>query len=175
MRTEQFEHRSGFAKLGYLDTAKAALGVTARDADAVEGLGVGTVVVWDLEDKAQSGPVGHLRFSSDADADAWVVDVMAQWGKGTDYVRIVTLTLTGGKQLVGNSTRTWIDTIAISNENFEGQLDIVGSAADLICRVHGDLSNVSKLAFHATTIEDNATLRIEGGVMGPRSWWKYGT
>jgi len=175
VNTVSHEGRFGFQHLGHLDTAQAALGVSDRDSKKVEGLGEGVVVVWDLEQKAQSGPVGHLRFSTDADGDAWVIDVMAQWGKGTDYVRIVTLTLTGGKQLVGNSTRTWVDSIAISNEYFEGQLDVVAHGKDMIARLHGDLSNVSKLAFHATTIESDATLRIEGEVMGPRSWWKYGT
>ncbi len=149
--------------LGDLSSSQAALAVTARDYAAVVALAAAKKVLWDVQ-------IGYncieVRFSTDAAADAQVVDVLAASGED-EFVRIATLTLTGGAQTAPAKARavagTYCDTMVISNTAWHGSIEVVeGGANDYISRFVVDLLGYDKVLFHATTLAGSTTITIEG-------------
>lgn len=147
----------GWTELGNITVIQAALGVGARTISDVEGLATTKTVIWTVPSKIN---FGYVRFRTDADADAWVVEMYGV-RKDDEYLdRIATLTLTGGTQEAGAAF--FVDTIVATNENSEKALAEVHSADNFIARYGGDFSGWDKLIFIASTIEAAATLFIDG-------------
>ena len=149
--------------LGDITASQAAPAVTARAYAAVVALGSTKVKLWDL-------PVGYncieIRFSTTAAADADVVDVLVASGED-HFVRVATLTLTGGAQTAPVGARavagTFVDTIVVTNKRWHGAIEVVQAAGgDYVARFTMDMLGYDKVVFHATTLESSSTLTIEG-------------
>ena len=149
--------------LGDLSSSQAAPGNTARAYDTVLALTATGIALWDI-------PIGYtcieVRFSTTADADSQVVDVMAASGED-EFVRIATLTLTGGKQTAPAGARavagTYCDTMVLTNNKWPGAMEVVENAgADYISRFMMDLLGYDKILFHATTLAGSTSITIEG-------------
>ncbi len=152
-RTEQL----GYAEIGSISVAEAALDIDERTITYADALATNTVAIWTIEHAIN---FGFIRFRTNADADAWVVE-MYELRKNDEYLdRIATLTLTGGKQQAG--TKFFIDTIVVTNKNFEKTLSVIHSADDAMCRFGGDFAGLDKVIFIASTIQAGATLFIDG-------------
>ena len=149
--------RVGYTEIGSLSVLEAALDIDERTITYAEALAETKVAIWTIEHPIN---FGFVRFRTDADADAWVVE-MYGLRKGDESIdRIATLTLTGGKQEAG--AKFFIDTIVATNKNFEKTLSVIHSADDAMCRFGGDFAGLDKIVFIASTIHAGATLFIDG-------------
>lgn len=148
--------------LGDLTTSQAAPAATARDYAAVVALTATGIVLWDVN---YGYNVSEIRFSTTADADAHVVDVLVASGED-EFVRACTLTLTGGTQTAPAGARptagTFVDTMVLSNSAWPGDIEVIESGNNYISRLLIDLLGYDKIIFHATSLEGSSTLTIEG-------------
>lgn len=153
----------GWIDLGDITTAQAAPAVTARAYATVNALTATGIVKWDVR---YGYNCIEVRFSTNADADSSVVDVLVASGND-HYVRAATLTLTGGTQTAPIGARAaagvYVDTIVISNKEWHGDMQVVqASGGNYIARFVMDLLGYEKVVFHATTLQASSTLTIEG-------------
>lgn len=153
----------GWIDLGDITTSQAAPAVTARAYATVNALTATGIVAWDVR---YGYNCIEVRFSTNADAEAHVIDVLVS--SGVDhYVRVATLTLTGGTQTAPIGARAaagvYVDTIVISNQEWHGDMEVVqASGTNYIARFSMDLMGYEKVLFHATTLAANKTITIEG-------------
>ena len=149
--------------IGDLSTSQAAPAATARASATVLALTATGIALWDI-------PIGYncieVRFSTKADGDDQVVDVLA--ASGTDeFVRVATLTLKGGTQTAPAGARAtagvYCDTMVISNKAWPGDMEVVeGGGNDYIARFVMDLLGYDKILFHATTLKASTIITVEG-------------
>ena len=148
--------------LGDLSSAQAAIGVTARAYATVLALTSTGIVHWNVP---MSYNCIEVRFSTDAEDDAQVIDVLVSSGSD-QFVRAATLTLTGGTQTAPAGARAaagvYCDTMVLSNNAWHGEMEVVQSGTDYIARFTMDLLGYDHVVFHATTLAANTTITIEG-------------
>ncbi len=153
-------------KIGQITVVQAALGVSARDSASVEALASTKTAVYTPTDGAMEAEV---RFITPADGDAWILQMYQAKGANDHYVRMATLTLTGGTQ-VHSTGKVFVDTLAATNEaayrtaNWGPQE--VQSATDYIARYHWPLMRYTRFLFIASTIESGKILEVEIAEIG---------
>jgi len=149
--------------IGDLSSSQAAPAVTARDYATVLALTSTGIALWDVR-------LGYncieARFSTDADGDDQVVDILVASGED-EFVRAGTLTLKGGKQTAPVGARAaagvYCDTMILNNKAWDGDMEVVqGGGTDYIARFAMDLLGYDKVLFHATTLANSTTITIEG-------------
>lgn len=153
----------GWIDIGDLSTAQAAPAATARAYATVIALTSTGIALWDV---SYGYNCIEVRFSTTADADAQVVDVLVSSGED-QFVRCATLTLTGGTQTAPAGARAtagvYCDTMVLSNNAWPGSMEVVqGGGTDYIARFTMDLLGYDKVLFHATTLADSTSITIEG-------------
>lgn len=159
----EFELQEPFNSIGSITTAQTTPAATARSGAAIEALANC------LRYQVQDGICGlELRFRSNADNnDTIVLDILAerkcnQPAKGY-YTRIATLTLTVGQQ-TANTGYAFIDTVVVSNESFNQEIEAVSPAGDYIGRLLMNLRGYSKLAIVATTLTSEKTVYVDAAL-----------
>lgn len=153
----------GWVDLGDITAEQAAPAVTARAYATVKALTATGIVEWNVR---HGYNCIETRFSTNADGEAHVVDVLVSSGED-HFVRAATLTLTGGTQTAPIGARAaagvFVDTIVISNKAWHGDMDVVQAAGEnYIARFVMDLMGYEKVLFHATTLTADKTITIEG-------------
>ena len=101
-----------------------------------------------------------FRFITDADADAYTVDVFASKGEEDSFTKIVTLALTGGKQVGPDATGVFVDTVVASDAQWKVDIKVIdGGGADRISSIWTDALGFDTFAFVATAV--STTLQVE--------------
>ena len=153
-----YVNKQPWGLIGEITASKAALAITGRKASDIAAFARGSYALWEVPLRINTA---EIKFSTTADADAHVVDVYAARGN-SDYVLVGTLTLTGGTQ-TGPNSDVYVDTMVESDIDWEASgTDVIRSTGDHIARWYIKLMGYSRLLFIATTLETDATLRIEG-------------
>lgn len=149
-----------WTNIGNITVVQAALAVAKRDYTTVEALLATQKAVYTPSPGAKEA---EFRFITPAEDDAWIVEMYAARGAGDHYVRIATLTLTGGTQK-HSTNKVFVDTLAATNDEWFGNLPVpeeIESAHDFIARYHLLLMRYSRFVFIASTIEAGKTLEVE--------------
>lgn len=150
--------RKGFVEAGTLTIAQTALAVTGRTKAAVVALADAKKITYKAD---LFSSLIECRISTDADADAQVVNVYVS--RGDDFVLTGTLTLTGGTQ-TGPNSNVYVDTIVESDVSWlrpSGTRVVSGDGNNEMARWVLDLMGYSEVLFIATTLVSGTTLRID--------------
>jgi hypothetical protein len=104
-----------------------------------------------------------FRFITDADANAYTVDMFASKGKKDSFTKIATLTLAGGKQVGPDATGVFVDTISVSDAQWKSTITVVdGAGADRIASLYMDALGFDTFAFVATAVSTTLTVEATG-------------
>jgi len=153
-----YVNKQPWGLVGSITASKAALGVTGRKPADIAAFAAGSYALWEVPLRINTA---EIKFSTTADADGQVVNVYAARGN-SDYVFVMTLTLTGGTQ-TGPNSDVYVDTIVESAAAWKASsTQVINSAGNHIARWRIDLDGYSRVLFVATTLVTSSTLRIEG-------------
>ena len=153
-----YVNKQPWGLIGEITASKAALGVTGRQAADVAAFAAGSYALWEVPIRVNTA---EIKFATDADADAHVVNVYAARGN-SDYALIGALTLTGGTQ-TGPDSNVYVDTMVEGTMVWKSSgTQVIDTANNGISRWRIDLDGYSRLLFIATTLASSTTLQVYG-------------
>jgi len=156
--------QSLWSSIGTITASQSTLAVDARDYSSVwTDLTDAKTVKWDVDGDTTGI---ELRFQTDANADAHVVEMWvasgATYSGGTSeesFMLAGTFTLTGGQQ-VGPNANVYVDTITRTDSSI-GMSVVTDSGNDRVAVYRADLRGYKKVVFIAPTLESGSTLYVD--------------
>lgn len=139
-------------KVNSITATQAALG-TAKDAVTVNAIAAANKAIITIPDLQVA--LG-LRFITDDDADANVVNLYAMAGENDFYTLIAILTLTGGTQVAPGTSKVFCDTLVVTSEKWPTTMSVISpidnQIASLVINTHGNTKFLLLAVTRANTL-----------------------
>ena len=140
---------------GSITTTQAAL-TTAKDSVTVNALAAAVKVIINPVDLQVAT---ELRFITDDDADANVLNLYAMAGDTDFYKLIATITLTGGTTVAPGTSKVFCDTLVLTAEKWPTSMKAMSPIANDIAGISLNVHGYKNFLLIATTLANTLTVQ----------------